>query len=106
MDPFTMAELLLGDMTLTPGQLAQLRAINTKYFTELYALQQKAAAERGARAEGPLADRASAIPESEMAALDDVIARDIRDILSEDQRAVLDRNWPKLREPGEMPRRD
>ena len=41
MNPFTMAELLLGDMKLTPGQLAQLRAINTRYFTELYALQRK-----------------------------------------------------------------
>jgi hypothetical protein len=94
MDPFTMADLLLGGMQqLTPGQLAQLRAINTKYFTELSTLQQ-----RTADAEGLPADRPAAIPESEMAALDAVIARDIRDMLSEDQRAVLDRNWPKLRE--------
>ncbi len=105
MDPFTMAALLLGDMTLTPGQLAQLRAINTKYFTELSALQQKAAAARDALAEAPLADRPAAIPESDMAALDVVIARDIRDMLSEDQRAVLDRNWPTLRETGAIPRR-
>jgi hypothetical protein len=82
MDPFTMAELLLGDTKLTPGQLAQLRAINTKYFTELYALQQKAGAEGTA----------------DQAALEAVIAQDIRDMLTEDQRAVLDRNWPRLRE--------
>jgi hypothetical protein len=82
MDPFTMAELLLGDTKLTPGQLAQLRAINTKYFTELSALQQKAGAEDTA----------------DLAALGAVIAQDIRDILTEDQRAVLDRNWPRLRE--------
>jgi hypothetical protein len=91
MDPFTMASLLLGDTKLTPGQLAQLRAINTKYFTELYALQQKAAA-------GPLADRAPAVPEAELAALDATIARDIRDIVTEEQRVVLDRNWARRRE--------
>ena len=92
-----MAKLLLGDMRLTPGQLAQLRAINTKYFTELYTLQQKAAAARGTGVEGPPADQPSTIQESDMAALNVVIARDIRDILSEDQQAVLDRNWQTLR---------
>jgi hypothetical protein len=82
MDPFTMAELLLGDTKLTPGQVAQLRAINTKYFTELYALQQTAGAEDAA----------------DQAALEAVIAQDIRDMLTEDQRVVLDRNWARLRE--------
>jgi hypothetical protein len=100
MDPFTMAEQLLGDTKLTPGQLAQLRAINTKYFTELYALQQKAAAGRGApeAAAGPLADRRPEVAEPDLAALDAVIARDIRDILTAEQQAVLDRKWPQLRE--------
>ncbi len=100
MDPFAMAELLLGDTKLTPGQVAQLRAINTKYFTELYALQQKAAAERSASetAAESLADRRPVIPEADQAALDAVVARDIRDMLTDDQRAVLDRNWPRLRE--------
>lgn len=32
-----------------------------------------------------------------MAALDAMVARDIRDMLSEEQRAVLDRNGPTLR---------
>ena len=32
-----------------------------------------------------------------MAALDAMVSRDIRDMLSEDQRAVLDRTWPTLR---------
>ena len=91
-----MAELLLGDMRLTPGQLAQLRAINTKYFTALYALQQKVTAERRAHGTGALPDQPPNIPESEMAALDVATARDIRDILADDQRAVLDRNWPRL----------
>ena len=105
MDPFTMAELLLGDLTLTSGQLAQLRAINTKYFTELHALEQATGPERGARAEESLADGPPAIPESALAALDAQIARDIRDMLSEDQRAVLDRNWPKLHKLADASRR-
>jgi hypothetical protein len=100
MDPFMMAELLLGDTKLTPGQLAQLRAINTKYFTELYALQQRAAAERGAPAAagGSLADQRPEVPQADLAALDVVIARDIRDMLTDEQRIVVDRNWPRLRE--------
>jgi hypothetical protein len=100
MDPFTMASLLLGDVQLTPGQLAQLRALNTKYFTELYAHQRRAADERGpgAAAVKPLADRPSAAPEADLAELHAMIARDIRDMLTEEQRAVLDRNLPRLRE--------
>ena len=96
MNPFTMAELLLGDLELTSEQLAQLRAINTKYFTELHALRQKAGA-AGAHRE-PVAGGGPAIPEADLAALDAVIARDIRDILTMEQQAVLDRNWPRLRE--------
>jgi hypothetical protein len=99
MDPFRMAELLLGDMELTPGQLAQLRAINTKYFTELAVLQQKARAEPASAATPRLlADSRPAIPEADLAALDVQIARDIRDMLTAEQQAVLDRNWPRLRE--------
>ena len=82
MDPFTMAKLLLGDVQLTPGQAAQLRALNTKYFTELYALSRT--------------DRPPAGQEAELVALDAMIARDIREMLTEEQRDVLDRNLPRL----------
>ena len=96
MNPFTMAELLLGDMTLTPSQLAQLRAINTKYFTELYALQHPATGRADSAMAEPLADRLPVVPEADLVALDEVIARDIREILTDEQRAVLDRNWAKV----------
>jgi hypothetical protein len=93
MNPFTMAEILLGDMQLTPGQLAQLRAINTKYFTELYALQEKARAERTPTVQAAsVAESEPAIPEADLAALDAVIARDIRDMLTAEQRAAVDRD--------------
>jgi Spy/CpxP family protein refolding chaperone len=35
---FTVAKQLLGDMSLTPGQLAQLRAIDRKYQQALFTL--------------------------------------------------------------------
>ena len=79
MDPFTMARLLLGDLELTSGQLAQLRAINTKYFTELAALMR----------EGDIGAR-------DMAALHAVIASDIGDMLTGEQRPVFDRNLPRV----------
>jgi hypothetical protein len=90
MDPFTMAELLIGDMQLTSGQLAQLRAINTKYFTEVFALEQKARRHGGSGTGEQPGDRAREIPDADLRALDALIARDIRDILTEDQRAVFD----------------
>ena len=103
MDPFTMAKQLLGDVELTPGQLAQLRAINTKYYTELFALEHRAPSEgraRGAAPEpkGSPAARASAVTASDMATLDARIAADIRDMLTEEQRTVLDRNLPRVLE--------
>jgi hypothetical protein len=99
MNPFTMAELLLGDMQLTSGQLAQLRAINTKYFTELYALQQRTRADRAPTVQADsIVEGQPTIPEADLAALDVMIARDIRDMLTAEQRPVLDRNFPRLRE--------
>jgi hypothetical protein len=91
-----MAELLIGDMRLTSGQLAQLRAINTKYFTEVFALEQKSRRHGSSEPSGPAADSAPEIPEADLLALDAMIARDIRDILTEDQQVVFDRNWPRL----------
>jgi hypothetical protein len=95
-----MATLALGDVALTSGQLAQLRAINTKYFTELYALQRKAEAEgrTGAEAAEVRADRQPAPTEADMAALDAMVASDLRQMLTEEQRAVFDRNFPRLSE--------
>ena len=79
MDPFTMSTLLLGDVELTADQLAQLRAINTKYFTALAALKRK-----------------GGVGEQDMADLNTLIASDIRDMLTREQQAVFDRNLPRV----------
>ena len=97
MDPFTMAGLLLDDVQLTPDQLAQLRALNTKYFTALLALQEKAEGAAGARAVP--AQQSTARPEptpAEMFALHAGLAADIRAMLTAEQQAVLDRNLPRV----------
>lgn len=75
MNPFTLAERLLDGIRLTPGQLAQLRAINTKYYTALASLER----DPGAAGRGP-------------ADLQLLIAADIREMLTDDQRDVFDRN--------------
>ena len=77
MDPFTMAAKLLGDIHLSPDQLAQLRAINTKYFAALAALHQDAA-------------------ERDLPRLQAGAASDIREMLTDEQRAVCDRNLPSV----------
>jgi hypothetical protein len=81
MDPFTMAKLLLGEMPLTSGQLAQLRALSTRYYTELQARAQRGDTGHDARADA-----------DELAAA----AREIREMLTPEQQAVLDRNLPRL----------
>jgi hypothetical protein len=80
MDPFTMAHRLLGDERLTPGQLAELRALNTRYFSRLAALS------GGGREAGA----------GDMAALHASIAADIRLMLTPEQRTTFDRNVPAL----------
>ena len=76
-DPFTIAKQLLGDVRLTAGQLAQLRALNTKYFSALYALEHGDSEKRAAS-------------EKELATLRRAIESDIRDMLTPEQRATLD----------------
>ena len=77
-NPFALAERLLVDVRLTPGQLAQLRAINTKYYTMLAARDQSAGADDAAEELLPM------------------IAVDVRDMLTEEQRVVFDRNLPRV----------
>jgi hypothetical protein len=79
MDPFTMAGRLLADEPLSPGQLAELRALNTRYFSRLAALSGSGA---------PSA--------AELAALHATIAADIRLMLTPEQRAIFDRKLPTL----------
>ena len=75
LNPFALAERLLDGIRLTPGQLAQLRAINAKYYTALASPER----DPGAAGRGP-------------ADLQLLVAADIREMLTDDQRDVFDRN--------------
>ena len=68
---FAVAKRMLGDLTLTAGQLTQLRAIDRKYQQALFALL----------------DGADRPPTSaEVAQLDEIAAREVLDMLTPDQR--------------------
>lgn len=71
---FSVAARLIGNLTLSPWQLTQLRAIDRKYQQALFALLDGAQ-----RAPSP----------AEVAPLDDMAARDILDMLTPDQLAAL-----------------
>ena len=78
-NPYTLAERLLADVRLTPGQLAQLRAISAKYYTSLASIDQGASGAMPGAAE--LVSR---------------IAADVRQMLTDEQRIVFDRNLPQV----------
>ena len=93
MDAFAVAAELLGDIQLTSGQLAGLRAINHKYFTEVYALlhpagQEDARAASSADVGTPAAE--PALTEQQTAELRAMLERDVRSLLTPAQRATLD----------------
>jgi hypothetical protein len=68
---FAVAKRVLGDLTLTVGQLAQLRAIDRKYQQGLFTLL----------------DGAQRAPTSaEIAQLDEIAMRDILEMLTPGQR--------------------
>jgi hypothetical protein len=71
---FSVAEKLLGSLSLTPGQMAQLRAIDHKYQQSLYTMLQGAI---------------RAPTEAERSQLDATAAREIMDILAAEQRTQL-----------------
>jgi Spy/CpxP family protein refolding chaperone len=68
---FSVAERLLDGVTLTPSQIAQLRAIDHKYQQSLYSML------HGAR---------RAPTEAERSQLDDTAVRDIMEMLTPEQR--------------------
>ncbi len=83
MSVWTMLAPLLTGLDLAPGQLAELRAINTLYYTEL------------ARNEGvaSTAGRADSCASNESASvIDPVILSRVRAMLHDEQRLVFDRN--------------
>ncbi|HEY2853256.1 MAG TPA: hypothetical protein VGJ18_10445 [Gemmatimonadaceae bacterium] len=73
---FSVAERILNRMTLTPGQTAQLRAIDHKYQQSLFTMLH--------------GDR-RAPTEAERSQLDDTAAREIIDMLTTEQRRRLAR---------------
>jgi hypothetical protein len=80
MSVLTMMAPLLSGVELTPGQLAELRAIDTLYHT------------RRATQSGE--------PNECSFALDDTVLTRVRDMLRDDQRAMFDRNR-EARQPGQ-----
>ena len=68
----TIVAPLLRGVELTPGQLAEMRAIDAMYYTRL-AVSSGHATEPGA-------------------ALEDLVRTRVRDMLRDDQRAMFDRN--------------
>ena len=94
MDAFAVATELLGDLELTSGQRAQLRAINHKYWQEVYALLHPAGEEAG-DAEAPEARASSAVEpsltERQTAGLRAMLERDIREMLTPAQLAAIER---------------
>jgi hypothetical protein len=75
-----VAELLKG-VELDPGQLAELRAINSLYYSQL------------ARSEGASSASSSA--------LDDLVLARVREMLQSEQRIHFDRNRAALRSTEE-----
>ena len=67
-----MVTSLLTDVELTPGQLAELRAIDALYYSRLASN--------------------SASSSAAMLALDDLVLARVRDMLHDEQRARFDRN--------------
>lgn len=52
MDAFTVLDELAGGVVLTPDQMAQVRALNVRYYTAVFRLQQTGADGQG-RGPGP-----------------------------------------------------
>ena len=82
LDVFTVMEQLLPGVDLSPSQLAQVRAANTKFQTELFEVRERARAE-GRTWTGPSA--------AERAALQAMLVDDLRSMLTEAQRPDFER---------------
>jgi hypothetical protein len=74
---------LLPGVALTTGQLAQMRALDARHHTALFALRERARSE-GRAWTGPTA--------AEERAMRDALVDAVRGMLDDDQRALFDRN--------------
>jgi hypothetical protein len=81
MNALTMATELLGDIELSPGQVAQLRALNRKYAQRIYTLLHPS--------DAPPREELS---EPEAADLHVRLAADILALLTPEQQSALQRN--------------
>lgn len=94
MDAFTVAAGMLGGLELGSSQLAQLRAINSKYYQRLYTLLH--ASDTPGRLGGSYAAPdphpvERALTPAELTDLHAMLVSDIRGMLSPGQRTLLDR---------------
>jgi Spy/CpxP family protein refolding chaperone len=78
MNALTTAAEILGDIELSPGQLAQLRALNRKYAQRVYALLHPSEATRREELTG-----------SEAADLEAKLRSDILALLTPEQQSLL-----------------
>ena len=93
MDAFTMAAQMFGDLELSPFQLAQLRAINRKYYQELYTLLHELDGEAepsGPRVESRTTRTERELTEEEIGRLNASLESDVRAVLTGEQRGLLD----------------
>lgn len=87
MSAFTLAAQMLGDMPLSAGQLAQLRAIDMKYQQRLFTLVNPIEADADATG-SPV--RAPRVPtDVELRALEEMVTSDVIAMLTQEQRHVL-----------------
>ena len=82
MDASSILQRLLPDANLTSGQVVRLRAIDTNYWSEIYALKARGADDSASK--------------NEMEALKARTLADVREILTDDQRRTLEQKLPLL----------
>ena len=97
MDAFTVAAEVLGDLQLTSGQAAQLRAIDHKYWQAVYDLLHPPDddAPRAAVGREPASPAAEvSLTAEQVADLRAMLERNVRALLTPEQREALDQSRP------------
>jgi hypothetical protein len=85
-DAFAMVQAFLPGVELSGEQLAQVRALNREYYQRLYTLRHPDVAE------GAASDGSAPVPdESRIAQLEAALASNVREMLTDTQRAEFDR---------------
>jgi hypothetical protein len=87
MDAFTVADELIRGTRLTADQLAQLRAINHRHFSRMYALTRDTT---DAAARGNVAPAPRPLTRRETSQLRAMLVEDVLQLLTPRQRSALD----------------